>query len=126
MEVKVCKNCRRLFKYMFGPELCPECSRVVWENKQGSAMTNTVPDVKPRILEDEEEFDTIKEYVMTHPGATIAQISEEYGVTPSKILDWIREERLEFSEESGDAWFTCERCGVRIRSGRFCVRCKIK
>ena len=29
MEVRVCKNCRRLFKYIYGPELCPECTKLI-------------------------------------------------------------------------------------------------
>ena len=40
----------------------------------------------------------------------------------SQIQQWIREERLEFSE--GSLELGCEQCGAPITSGRFCAKCK--
>lgn len=33
MELEICKNCKRLFNYIFGPDLCPKCIRLVDESK---------------------------------------------------------------------------------------------
>jgi len=50
------------------------------------------------------------------------EVSDNTGVSPAKISRWLKEERLEVSEDSPVA-LNCEKCGVRIRSGRFCVEC---
>lgn len=50
------------------------------------------------------------------------EVSQYTGVNPNKINRWLKEERLEVSEGSPVA-INCEKCGVRIRSGRFCVEC---
>ncbi len=124
MEVKVCKNCRRLFNYMFGPELCPECARTLWENKMELNMTEETSQLSPIIVEDEEKYKRIKDYIATHPNATVAQIAEDNDISPTKIFEWIREDRMAFSDQSDSAWLICEGCGTKIRSGRFCNRCK--
>ena len=36
---------------------------------------------------------------------------------------WIKEERLDFSKDSPVS-FVCEKCGMPIRTGRFCKKCK--
>jgi len=126
MEIKVCKNCRRLFKYMFGPELCPECARFVRENKSEPKMAEPIAALKPMVLEDEEMYEKVKDYIMSNPKASVSLIAEKNGVPITKIFEWIKEERLEFSDDSANAWFICEKCGARIRSGRFCSRCKLR
>lgn len=150
MEIRVCKNCRRLFKYIYGPEICPDCSKVIAEDKreqsdrkdqdnltdQGNidlhntqepvASKSLNPLINPHLKEEETRFDQVRDYIMFHPSATLSQISEANDVLPNKLLEWIREERLEFSDDSEYAWFTCEKCGTKIRSGRLCNRCKTK
>ena len=37
---------------------------------------------------------------------------------------WLREDRLQLSDEAVDLELTCERCGKPITSGRFCPECK--
>jgi transposase-like protein len=76
--------------------------------------------------DDEEKFEQVRDFVMTNPRATIAQIAEKNEIKPSKLFEWVRDERLEFSENSKHAWFECQKCGVKINSGRLCNRCKIK
>ncbi len=145
MEVKVCKNCRRLFKYIYGPEICPDCVKLLagekQEQKEQDSKQNTLnpqeaqnnPNNKPLIanlkalVKDEEaKFDQVRDYIMTHPGASVVQIAEANDVQPTKLFEWIRDDRLEFSDESEYAWFTCGKCGAKIRSGRLCNRCKTK
>ena len=140
MEVRVCKNCRRLFKYLYGPELCPECLILAGEKKepsnqserdsqelQSSQHGKTLnPMVKSMLKEEEEKFEQVRDYIMLNPSASVAQIAEVNDIPPTKLFEWIRDDRLEFSENSEYAWFTCEGCGAKIKSGRLCNRCKIR
>ena len=50
-------------------------------------------------------------------------VSEELDVSVHQINQWIREERLSFSEDSG-VMISCEKCGKNIRTGRYCDGCK--
>lgn len=124
MEVKVCKNCKRLFHYIYGPELCPECSKTISMEKNEPVKNEMSSILRPLVKEEEEKFEQVKDYIMAHPRASIVQISEANDIIPTKLLDWVREDRLAFSDESVQAWFTCEKCGAKIKSGRFCNRCK--
>ena len=146
MEVRVCKNCRRLFKYIYGPELCPECTRLIKEEKHtqpDQQHNGTIPSdkklienkksktsllpmgVKPPVKDEEEKYQKVKDYILAHPTASVAEISDANDISPIKLFDWIREERLEFSDDAEFAWFSCQSCGAKIKSGRLCNRCKM-
>lgn len=100
MEVKNCKGCGRLFNYMRGPQLCPAC------------------------MDDlESKFQDVKEYLRLHPKAPLKEISEENDVSVKQIKQWVREERLSFTEDS-QITMECELCGAKILTGRFCKKCK--
>ena len=98
-EIKYCRECRKIFQYVTGPVLCPVCRK-----------------------KDEEEFEKVRKFLREFPGANMQEVSDNTGVSPAKISRWLKEERLEVSEDSPVA-LNCEKCGVRIRSGRFCVEC---
>ena len=100
MDVRNCKKCGKLFNYVSGPMICPLCKE-----------------------ELEEKFQEVKKYVSEHPGCGIPEVTEECDVTPNQIKQWLREERLEFSANT-QVGLTCENCGVPVRSGRFCSKCK--
>ncbi len=119
MEVKVCKNCRRLYNHIYGPELCPDCT-----DFSDSSMTEKKWVLKPLLQEEEKKLDQVKEYILSNPKATVAEIAEANDVTVNKLLDWVRGDRLEFSDDSEDAWFSCAKCGTKIRSGVYCFRCR--
>ncbi|MCQ2548827.1 MAG: flagellar protein [Lachnospiraceae bacterium] len=102
MNVRNCKNCRRLFNYIAGPHLCPSCRE-----------------------ELEEKFQVVKKYVQEHKGAGIPEVAEECEVDPQQIHQWIREERLEFTD-TASIGLGCERCGKIIKSGRYCDECKLE
>jgi len=99
MDVKNCRGCGKLFNYIGGPIMCPACRDAL-----------------------EEKFQTVKKYIYEHQGANIASVAEECDVEAGQIRQWIREERLEFSE--GSMELGCEKCGAAITSGRFCAACK--
>ena len=100
MEVRNCRNCRRLFNYITGPRLCPECR-----------------------AELDKKFVEVKEFIEEHKNATVNMVSEELDVSVQQINQWIREERLSFSEDSA-VMIQCEKCGANIRTGRYCDACK--
>ncbi len=102
MEVKNCNKCGRIFNYFVGEQICPTCMRAL-----------------------DKEFDKVKDYIYENPGAGIQEVSAECDVSISQIKKWVREERLEFTEDSL-VGIECESCGVSIRTGRFCNQCKNK
>ena len=71
----------------------------------------------------EEEFQVVKKYVQDNPGSDIRMVSEACEIDPAQIKQWVREERLYFTEGSNTG-ISCEHCGVMIQTGRFCNRCK--
>ncbi len=102
MDVRNCKGCSRLFNYIGGQPLCPECLKAL--------------DVK---------FDQVRDYVYDHPRAGMQQVAEENEVSVAQIKRWIREERLAFSDDA-QVGLECEGCGKMVRTGRFCEACKAK
>lgn len=101
MEVRNCKSCGRLYNYIGGAyRLCPDCMKKL-----------------------EEKFQEVKQYIEDNPRADMRDISEQCDVSTRQIEQWIREERLSFSEDS-PIGIACEVCGATIRTGRYCERCK--
>ena len=100
MNVRNCRKCGRVFNYIIGQTLCLSC-RDELENK----------------------FKEVKEYVQKNRGCSINDVAEICEVEVSQIKQWIREERLEFTEDSMIG-LACEICGASIRTGRYCEKCK--
>ena len=102
MEVRACRTCKRLFNYITGPVRCPACSEAL-----------------------EKKFQKVKQYIWDHKTATLQEISDDNDVSVGQIRQWVREERLCFTEES-PVGLECESCGATIKSGRYCENCKTK
>lgn len=100
MNIRNCRVCGRIYNYISGPNVCPVCKE-----------------------SQEAKFQEVKEYIREHKGANIPQVAEACDVDASQIRQWLREERLEVTEDSA-LYLTCESCGAAIRSGRFCEKCK--
>lgn len=100
MNVRNCRNCGRIFNYLAGPIMCARCRESM-----------------------EAKFQEVKEYIRSNPGVGIQEVSDACDVDPSQIRQWLREERLELTENS-PIFLTCEGCGLSIRCGRFCEKCK--
>ena len=100
MNVRNCRKCGRVFNYITGQTLCLSCRD-----------------------ELESKFKEVKEYVQKNRGCTINDVAEVCEVETSQIKQWIREERLEFTEDSMIG-LACEICGASIRTGRYCEKCK--
>lgn len=99
MEACNCKMCKRLFNYIGGARICPQCKE-----------------------EMELKFQDVKQYIYEHKNASITEVSEEMDVPVSMIKKWVREERLMLTDAMGE--LECENCGTAIKTGRFCEACK--
>lgn len=102
MEIRNCKECGRLFNYLSGRPICPDCKQKL-----------------------EDKFMEVKNYIREHRGATIAEVAEVNEVDTKQIKMWIREERLSLTDDSAIT-IECESCGAPIRTGRFCKECASK
>ena len=100
MEVRNCRGCGRIFNYVAGPHLCQICREKM-----------------------EVKFQEVKEYIRANPGVGMREVSEPCDVEMSQIQQWLREERLEVTENSA-IFISCEGCGANIRSGKYCDSCK--
>ena len=98
--VKNCRECGRLFNYITGVQLCPACKEEL-ENK----------------------FQAAKKFINENKGATIAEVAEHAECSEQQIRQWVREERLIFTNASLSG-VCCESCGEPILTGRFCDKCK--
>lgn len=102
MEVRPCKNCKRLFNYLGGVAICPACTEKL-----------------------EEKFQEVKEYIREHPHAALQEVSEVNEVTVKQLKTWVREERLKFSDDS-PVGIECMNCGAMIKCGKYCDSCRSK
>jgi methionyl-tRNA synthetase len=75
--------------------------------------------------EREKKFQEVKKYIQDHRLASINDVSEDCEVEVNQIHQWIREERLQFAEDS-PIRVNCEKCGAMIRAGVYCEKCKME
>lgn len=102
MEVITCKGCGKIFNYIQGERICPQCTKKL-----------------------DEKFTEVKRYVYEHPNVDMNQLTAELNVSIRQVKKWIREERLSFTDDS-PIGIECESCGTTIKTGRFCKQCKDK
>lgn len=102
MDVRNCRSCGRLFNYLSGPPICQACREKL-----------------------EDKFQQVKEYLRENPNSSIQVVSDDNEVSVAQIRQWVREERLTFSDDS-PIGLPCESCGKTIKTGRFCEECKAK
>ena len=100
MNIRNCKLCGRIFNYISGPPTCPACRESM-----------------------EAKFQEVKDYIREHRGVGISEVAEACDVDPAQIRQWLREDRLEVTEDSA-VFLNCDSCGAPIRSGKFCEKCK--
>lgn len=100
-EVRNCRRCGKIYNYIGGAPICPDCKKL-----------------------DEEDFQKVKEYLYQNPGASINQVSVDLDISVEKIRRYLKEGRLEITSEDGNMILECENCGKSIKSGRFCPECE--
>lgn len=100
MNVRNCRKCGKLFNYISGVYICPQCKEAM-----------------------EGKFQEVKAYINEHGTANLNTVAEECDVEIGQLKQWVKEERLTFADLSV-AGIVCESCGVLIKTGRFCDKCK--
>ncbi|ONI44997.1 hypothetical protein AN641_05140 [Candidatus Epulonipiscioides gigas] len=98
-EIKTCSRCKKLFSYLGGKRICPECKN-----------------------NEEKIFDDVKEYIRDNPKANFKQIHQDLGVSPKLLEEFIASGRLVLSSSS-PLTLTCQICGESIKRGRVCEKC---
>ncbi|MCI0183123.1 MAG: hypothetical protein OWR52_06640 [Acidibacillus sp.] len=69
---------------------------------------------------EEVDFSSVSDYLHHHPNANADEVAKETNVDIHLVMKWIKEGRLISLHE-----LTCERCGKKIKSGRFCSECGV-
>lgn len=101
MDVRNCVECGKIYSYD-GFNTCQQCRR-----------------------NEEKEFQIVKDYIWENPGAGISEVSEETEVPTKKIIEFLRQGRLEIKDQSNMV-LPCEKCGESIKTGRFCKKCTVE
>jgi len=96
-----CPKCGRLFTKIVSP-VCPKCERA-----------------------DEEQFQKLRDYLEEYPLSSITEASDATGVSPKRILEYLREGRLQITKGL-EGELRCARCGTAIETGNFCDTCNRK
>ncbi len=99
MKTLRCRRCKKVFEFTTVGQLCPNC-----------------------MAAEEERFQKVRKFIKDNPGLSVTDVSEKTGVTPSKILSYIKEERLEVVD--GVSFLKCKNCSASINTGMFCDNCK--
>jgi predicted amidophosphoribosyltransferase len=100
MNFQNCPRCGKLFQRTVNP-ICESCTK-----------------------EEEQQFESLKDYINANPGHDVETISEATGMTAKRILKYLREGRLEATNGMGNQ-LKCESCGKKIGYGRYCETCII-
>lgn len=98
MDVKVCTECKKLFNYIYGKQLCPICRQKL-----------------------EDKFQEVKNYLIDNKNAKFQDIVKDCDVSNKQLNQWIREERLEIIPGYINY---CSKCGAEITTGKLCIICK--
>ena len=95
-----CKKCGRIFQQITSRRICPDCEKAL-----------------------EDKFLEVRDYIRQNPNVSIMEVSREKEVSVEQIKQWVREERLLFTNAEGSG-IECVMCGIPITTGKYCARCK--
>jgi len=101
MEVINCPRCGKIFTMIKDP-LCTACMK-----------------------KEEEIFISVKNHIEENPQCTLQELADETGVSTKKILQFIRDGRLEISKGMAGT-LRCDSCNAPITSGRYCDTCLVE
>lgn len=97
-NIRYCKRCNSVYKYVSGNNLCPSCLRKY-----------------------DEIMDKIKKYLRENPSAGIMELSKEIEEKERDILYLLKIGRISLKTDAHT--LQCEKCGIKIENGKFCNRC---
>ena len=100
-KVATCKQCGKLFQTI-GSVYCSVC-----------------------VVEMDEAFKIVKDYLYDHRDATVVDVIKGTGVSEKYVLSFLKEGRLDI-ESSDEYMLKCEDCSKPIPSGRYCLNCRNK
>lgn len=98
MGIINCKKCGKIFNYD-GYKVCLSCRKL-----------------------EEEDFQKVKTYLYKNSGASMQQVAEETEVPVKKIIEYLRQGKLE-TKDNENFVLGCEKCGEPIKSGHYCEKC---
>lgn len=99
------------------PTICPECGGIMIFRGVGEYKCEDCGSL------GYDDYGKARNYIEQHPGANMAEVAKETGVSQKSIRDMVRESRLEIAPSSS-VFLRCEICGASIRSGKFCSKCE--
>lgn len=70
-----------------------------------------------------DDYGKVRNYIEKNPGATASEVSSATGVSKDKIRHLLREDKIQIAPGSV-TFLHCEKCGVEIRSGKYCTSCQ--
>lgn len=94
-----CKRCGKIFVYA-GVPVCPEC-----------------------LEKEEAQYSKVKRYLDANPGAGVDETSEQTGVPPEMVIEFLRQGLLVHATGPGGQ-LTCAICHRPIIRGRLCPKCE--
>jgi len=94
MNVVNCRRCGKLFNYIAGNKICPMCKEEI-----------------------EKKFQEVKKYIQQNGHCDMMEVCEACDVDSAQIQTWIRQERLQFADDSPIKM---------IGSGKYCPQCRDK
>lgn len=97
LDIRQCKWCRKPYQRTRA-DYCPLCQAKL-----------------------DDAFMAIRDYLDEYPMANIHEVYESTGIEEELILQLLKEERLSFAD---GAPLTCEQCGAKIATGRYCGDCQ--
>lgn len=98
---QACEKCGKTLRFMgVGTYKCMECGHEMYD-----------------------DYGKVRNYLDAHVGATVQEVEQATKVPRGKIRQLVRDERLEIAANSA-MFLSCDRCGINIRSGRYCEACK--
>lgn len=101
MDLRNCEKCGRMFGAEDGQKLCSKCL----------------------LINIEDDFKAVRDYLYDNPGADVREVSAATGVAKPVILKLLKDGRIEVVDED-NMILKCEVCGKSIKSGRKCEDCK--
>jgi len=96
------------------PKNCPRCGKLFVKIRE--------PICEKCVKEEEQIYEKVREYVKDNPDQTIQTICEACDVTTKRILQYLKDGRLEASKGL-QSESVCSKCGKPILSGRMCEKC---
>jgi len=98
---------------------CPRCGKLFVKDATSASICFKC------VKEEEDIFHSVRDFVKDNQNATLKDVAEATKVSTKKILQYVRDGRLELSSGmAGDN--RCVECDKPITSGRYCERCQLE